>query len=274
MKMFEKLNVNMLTTAYEEFKKSEDYQFRKKQTRFIEIAQLIIVELLKKTALSNNDLTALIQMFGYRCKRENFLKYLKSIHLSKDKEDYIYNQYIQINEMGYTGRGRSAITGLTNDQLAEVKKMLDAVATAKDYIQVRQDISHYDDLRIPQVTSGVYSPWLYYLKPSICPLVAGTVTEFLNTLGWDGNYITAMDLFKEIAEVIGEKDLGFIDAFFWNEGWKKIVVTKQNDREGKVTEADTVNILLKAKKQIILYGPPGTGKTYNTKEIATTIIVE
>ena len=270
--MFEKLNINTLIETYGKFKQSKDYQERKDQMKFVEIAQVIINELLKNHSLSNDDLTALIQMLGHGCKQENFLKYLKSIKLSRDKEDYIYNKYLATNKMGYTGRGKNAIYGLTHEHLSEVKNLLSSVLQASHSAEVKQVVARYDELEIPQVTSGIYSPWLYYLKPNICPIITGPVTDFLNVLEWDGYYATAIDFFEQINSVIEEKDLGFIDAFLWGDRWKQIVGQTWNKEEAYAPLANSTISLLSSKRQVIFYGPPGTGKTFRTKQAAVDLI--
>ena len=120
---------------------------------------------------------------------------------------------------------------------------------------------------------GVYSPWLYYIQPSICPIVAGGVDEFLYAAGWDGDYIKAMDLFKDINSIIGENDMGLFDAFLWHtDRWKKIISKERQSKDSGETHDSNVYELLLSKKQVIIYGPPGTGKTFSTKRITVSLI--
>ena len=61
---------------YQEYKSSDRYLDRQKQKEIAVPFKEIIRETLKNQPLRNEHLTGLIQMFGWRCKPENFNKYL------------------------------------------------------------------------------------------------------------------------------------------------------------------------------------------------------
>jgi hypothetical protein len=265
--MIEKINLGKFRDEYRKFKETEDYRNRKSQSRFIEIAQLTIKDLLKKGKIRNKDLTALIQMFGHSCSRENFQKHLRNLQFSPFVEDQIFSKFIEIGECGYTGRGKAAIQGLSEEQLDDVRHFLDDVLNAKSLGDIKDAYLVFREKRIPQVGGGIFSPWLYYLRPEFCPLVTGETGKFLKRLGWKGEYDEAIDLYSMLKDEFNETDLGFIDAFLWNEDRRNgILFEKRKPHEN--LEMD----LLNNKKQIILYGPPGTGKTYRTKKIAIDLL--
>lgn len=267
--MIENINLEVFKKEYQKFKETKDYEFRKSQSKFVEVAKLVIRELIKKEKFSNEDLTALIQMFGYNCKKETFHSYLLSLRLPKYVEEDIYNRFIDIGETGYTGIGKAAIKGLNEIQLEDVKKFLKLVSEAKNEADVKKAYEQYKEKNIPQVTRGVYSPWLHYIQPKICPIIAGPVAAFFSKVGmaWSASYSDFLDIFEELKNNVGEEDLGLIDSFFWDERRRNSIITKPNG-QGK----DIMMLLLENKKQVILYGPPGTGKTYNTKKIAIKLI--
>jgi hypothetical protein len=265
--MIEKINFGKFRNEYRKFIETEDYKNRKSQSRFIEIAQLTLTELLKKGKIRNEDLTALIQMFGHSCSRDNFQKHLRNLQFSTYVEDQIFSKFIEIGECGYTGRGKAAIQGLSEEQLDDVRHFLDIVLKAESLGDIKNAYSEFREKRIPQVGGGIFSPWLYYLRPEFCPLVAGAIGQFLYRLGWRGEYNESIDLYLRLKEEVGETDLGFIDAFLWTEERRNgILFEKRKSHENR--EMD----LLRNKKQIILYGPPGTGKTYRTKKIAIDLL--
>ena len=230
-------------------------------------AQQTIKELLKRGYLRNEDLTALIQMFGHHCSKENFQRHMKNLRLSSDAEQEIFDKFIEIGEYGYTGRGKAAIKGLNEEQLGAVRQLLNHILRSENVEHVKNAYMKFREKRTPQVGGGIYSPWLHYLQPEYCPLVTGPAGQFLNQIGWNGAYDEAIDFFSRLKEEVDETDLGFIDGFLWEEERRKRILV-----DGKKTDKNWEMELLRNKRQIILYGPPGTGKTYRTKKIAIDLL--
>jgi hypothetical protein len=267
--MIENIKLEVFKREYEKFRESQDYANRQLQTSFCEVARPAMLGLLKNHKITNEHLTALIQMFGHHCSEENFLRHLMNLELDKEAEDAIYMKFREIGQCGYTGRGKAAIKTLNEDQLGYVKLFLHAVAYANSKEQIKQAYSEYKEKRVPEVTSGVYSPWFYYLQPEICPLLTGPASQFLAQIGWRGDYGEAIDFFGTLRGEVRERDLGFIDAFLWEKERRDKIM--RNIRRGPKSSQMA---LVEAKKQIILYGPPGTGKTYFTKKFTVDLLNE
>lgn len=209
--------LEQIKNQYNEFKQTSSYIERKEQLKFADFARSILKQIIQKDDISNDDLTALIQIFGHGSRTENVKKYIKSLNLEQSYSESFLNKYLEIEQTGFTGRGKSAIRGLTNDQLQAVHYFLINVSKADSEESIRQIVSDFEKQDIPQVKYGVYSPWLYYLHPTICPLVAGPVKNYLHDLGWNTeSYLDAWDLLKQINEVINEDDYGFLDQFIWD----------------------------------------------------------
>jgi SpoVK/Ycf46/Vps4 family AAA+-type ATPase len=269
--MINNIRIDLFKREYKNFKNSQDYKFRESQRRFTEIARQVIKELVKKEEITNEDLTALIQMFGFNCKKETFLKYLKKLGFSEKLMNEIYDKFLKYGESGYTGRGKAAIRNLNEAQLEEVKNFLISIVNADTKEKVKKAFREFRDKQIPQVTYGIFSPWLHYIKPTICPLVAGNASKFLKKLGWKGDYEEAIDRFEELKKLVEEEDLGFIDIFLLDKKNLDDLIENSERSETERLETDILDILEK-KKQIIFYGPPGTGKTYVTKRFAIYIM--
>jgi len=265
--MIENIKLAKFREEFKKFKDTDEYKNRKSQSRFLEIAQLTIKELLKRGKIRNEDLTALIQMFGHHCSNENFQRHLRNLQLSSDLEEGIFNKFIEIGEYGYTGRGKATIKGLNEEQLDAVRQLLEDILNAETVEDAKNSYSKFSEKRTPQVGGGIFSPWLYYLQPEYCPLVTGPAGQFLYLIGWKGAYDQAIDLFVRLKDEVDVKDLGFIDAFLWEEERRNKILIKKPRPDGN-WEME----LLRNKRQIILYGPPGTGKTYRTKKIATDLL--
>lgn len=256
--MFENMNFQAFHEGYQRFKNTKEYEARKKQTQFVEVAQLVISEVLKKNDLLNEDLTAFILMFSYNCRQETFYKYLLRTIQNNDQRELIFKRFISLGVTGYTAIGRAAIKGLGEDQLKAVRTFLTDVQSSKTSQHIIEAWTKYVAQKVPYVTVGIYSPWLYYMKPEICPVLTGPTRKYLMKNGWDGKYDSAVILFSRLNENTGEKDLGLLDSYISN---------LMESEETILFEIPSMSLLEK-KKQIILFGPPGTGKTFITKEIA------
>jgi len=276
-KILSKIDLEKFEKEYNEYRNSDDYKSRQSQSKFIEVAQMVIRELLKKEKISNEDLTALIQMFNVSCKKGTFQKYLKSLHFSEEIEKEIFNKYIEIGQCGYTRVGKATIEGLSSEQLDTIRTFLKKIDNSENADQIKAAWREYNEMEIPIVTIGIYSPWLHYLKPELCPLIAGPVRAFLKKIGWNGDYSDAMDFFNILKNKVNEDNLGLIDFFLFNEKRVNSILRPENSKEdsrlrNEQDNKNHINILLEKKKQIILYGPPGTGKTFFTKRIAVSFI--
>jgi len=127
---------------------------------------------------------------------------------------------IDKNIMGFTRPGLNSINGLNKTHLSKVKILLQSIRNAGDYDKAIKAIMEYELLNVPKITKGIYSPWLYYLQPTICPIInSGSIPFLTNDMdGWKGineeeKYIQAMKVFKQLKEYFEETDLGFIDRF-------------------------------------------------------------
>lgn len=208
--------IKRIKEDYTKFKKTSSYSDRENQLDFVDFARSILTKLLQRESLTNEDLTALIQMFGYGSKKENFEKYLKSLNFEEAYTEDILTKFSNLGQTGFTGRGKATIQNRTANQLSIIRKFLFDVSQSDSEKSIKKLILKFDKNNIPQVKYGVYSPWLYYLHPTICPIVAGPVNEYLINLGLDEkNYLSAWDMLKQLNQAIGEKNYGFLDGLIW-----------------------------------------------------------
>ena len=252
--------LNQIEKQYREFKKTPCYEERKAQLKFADFAREIIEKLLQTDSITNEDLTALIQIFSYGSRISNVKTYIESLKFDEQFSNNIFNKFLELGLTGFTGIGTAKIHKPTDDNLIAIREFLIDVSKANSEEAIKKTIIEFDNKQIPQVKSGIYSPWLYYLQPTICPIVAGRVKKYLNDLGHNGdNYLDLLDILKTINQTIGESDYGPLDGFIDKNGecgdsnyWLFIVPTDGEFKDGKLWEYCKQNLIAAMQYQ---YGP-------------------
>jgi hypothetical protein len=253
---------------FNEFKKSEEYPNRQKQFSFVPIARKIIQETLKNDPLKNEHLTGLIQTLKWNVSNNTFDKYLSLIIPNKQAHDKISEEAYENGESGYTNAGKTAITKLDKNQLAIVKRFLLDAFKINDVPSAIKLVNSFDALNIPEVKSGIYSPWLHYIKPDIFPIINNTHNNFLHWFEINKKYSSCIEEFAELLKLSNEIHFGMLDNFAHRfETPNSINEKNENNSYSKPNK-----IYPKKQLNTILYGPPGTGKTYKTLVKAAEII--
>lgn len=209
-----KENSKHIKSQFDLFKKSEDYTNRRKQEQFSEIAREVILNTLQSGDLTNKKLTGFIQIFKPSVSNETLKRYLKICIENQEQEDYFYNKYQESGERGFTEVGLSSIRDLSIVQLEKVKQFILSIEKANSSSEIKEIVKDFEKSNIPYVKYGIYSPWLYYLKPTICPIMNSLHKDQLRNIGWSGKYLDTIDIFNELKIILNEDDLGTIDWFF------------------------------------------------------------
>ncbi len=253
--------LGLLKEAYQRYKTTESYLNRQNQFKIVPVNKEIIKSTLAKAEISNDDLTGLIQMFKYRCTDSIFDKYLEQNIPDEKERQRLSNLASNADEWGYTGAGLNSVNGLSKGMLAKVKDFLlgaFSISNVEDAISI---CSEFEMQNIPQIKSGIFSPWLYYINPNIFPILNNSHNSFRKILAIPQIYSEAIADFEILKHEFGEHDLGMVDLFAYN----------INDFL-QISTSGMEDIHTKHPKNQILYGPPGTGKTYYTINKALTII--
>ncbi len=249
-----------LKSKYETFKSDPFYHERMKQLVFVDWAKDVILETLK-SPLTNETITGLIQILRNGSKPDNIKNYLQKNIADTNFRSQLISRFQNLNASGFTGAGKTAVTKLTAEQLAQFHTFLTNAANVKSVDEAIKNVEDFAAYNVPEVKSGVYSPWLYYLNPQLFPIYNNSHADFMAWCEQPANsYPIAIRLFHEVAEILGEKDLGLIDAFA-----HKFI---NNPEEKRLSNESQLTHPLNT----ILYGPPGTGKTFNTINKAVQIV--
>ncbi len=202
---------------YKHFKQTERYRRRKQQLKFAEMAKKIIQETTKKEEITMDDLTSLLRMFHFNCTKDTFKNKLKNLAFKPEFEQQILQEYETNQTTGYTGGGKGSIGAtkkLDTNQLQDVKMFLQQISQAQNKEQIQQIITDFESKNIPEIKMGIYSPWLHYLQPTICPIVTGNAKDTIKKMGWNGKkYIESWDYFEKLNQTIGEENYGYLDSF-------------------------------------------------------------
>jgi hypothetical protein len=196
---------------YEGYRKSDDYKKREEQTAIVPLFRGIIQETVKNDPITNKHLTGLIQMFKHGSKDNNFQTYLRN-NAVPEKSDELFKAFKEIGQTGYTGAGLAAISNLTQEHLAIVKDFISDAFSVETIQEAINLCSRFEKKKIPYIRSGVYSPWLHYIKPEIFPLVNNSNIGFRNWLDIPLDYPSCIRDFNQLKKAVNENDLGMIDS--------------------------------------------------------------
>jgi len=205
-----------LISSFQSFKQTEQYSERKSQSRITPVFREIIREVLQNKQLTNQDLTDLIQIFRFNSTERNFDNKLEALVKNPKVRNRIKQEYLEINEKGYTNVGKTGINGLTNKQLSKVKAFLTDAFDAKTPDDAVNLCENFESHQIPFVKKGVYSPWLFYINPSLFPLINDSHNNFLRLYGLPKQYPELIEEYHEIIDLLEEKDFSGLDYFAHN----------------------------------------------------------
>jgi hypothetical protein len=203
--------ISEFKVLYEEYKESKAYSARKNQKVITEPFREIIWETLKNEPLSKVHLTGLIQMFGWRCKPDNFNKYLDLCVSNETKRSLIRDKVVAIGEKGLTNIGKTAVTHISPAQVGKVKEFLLKAFEVKTVKEAIQFCKSFEQQQIPEVRQGIYSPWLFYINPRLFPLVNNSHKNFKKWHGFPEAYSDCIEGYHILNQAIGEPDLANLD---------------------------------------------------------------
>lgn len=189
---------------------------RARKSGFPEVAGRVIHHVIDQGPLSNEKLTAFIQLFRHGTRKEETVRK----NLAVCGAEGFADEFLAVSaEGGYTAAGRLAIEGLDVSQLETVRMLLLNVAAAGNFDEVAAAVEVFESADVPFVKHGIYSPWLHYLQPTICPLLNNAVIDSFRSIGFPrtGSYVEAMRIARAASRQIGVADLGDLDTMFYAE---------------------------------------------------------
>jgi hypothetical protein len=244
---------------YQNFRKDYTQEKRQNLEIFTKWAFDVITETLKNP-LKNEYLQGLIHILKFNATNNTVDSYLKKIIKEKNIQKQLFKRFENLPIKGITNAGKTGIQGLTGRELNIIRDFLKNAIEVKSVDRALKLVEEYDNKKIPQITAGIYSPWLYYLNPYIFPIKVSPQKIFLEWAEQStDSYPVAIELFHEVAEIVGEKNMGVLDAFNYN--------TEFYDNHELTSNINSLKMIHTKNLNTILYGPPGTGKTYSMQKL-------
>lgn len=195
------------------YRKTDAYAERVRQFRIAAVNRDIARETLTNVPLTNEHLTGLIQLFKNGSTDATYDRYLAANIADPERRAEISVRAYDIGEDGYTGAGLHSIGGLSQEHLEAVRSLLEGAFTATTIAGAESLCADFDAARVPLVTSGIYSPWLYYINPELFPIINRSHIPFRRWMDIPADYPSCIRDFNALKEVAGESELGNIDRF-------------------------------------------------------------
>lgn len=204
--------IDTFKELYGAYKTSQSFQDREKQKIITPIFREIIWETIQHVPLTNNHLTGLIQMFGWRSTPANFYKYMNICVQDEQRREELIAKWEAIGERGFTNVGKAAIKKLAPQHLNRIREFL-LQAFAAETIDQAESVCHaFELLNIPQVKVGVFSPWLFYINPTLFPLVNNSHNNFQKYFKLAKTYTENIREYHALKDAVGDKDFACIDS--------------------------------------------------------------
>jgi hypothetical protein len=206
-------NIAPFIEHYRQFSQSDEYRRRQSQKAIVPVLREVIRVTLNQGELTNQHLTDWIQAFKYNTTWQNFEAKLMALVKDDETRARLLDQCRASGQTGYTLVGKTAITGLSPNELAEVRQFLLDAFQVNTRGQAVDLCRRFDARNIPQVKKGIYSPWLHYIQPSLFPIINTQYAKLNDWLGLSDDYPSALMELGELNDQLGESDFGGLDAF-------------------------------------------------------------
>lgn len=207
-------NIDKLKILFDRFKTSRNYLERVRNSQFCDIAKIIISQSLNEK-LTNEKLTGLIQIFKVKSSNSTIKKYLE-INLPKQELiDEIYLKITSLDVRGYTAAGKFIISNMSEEDLEKIKTFLKLAFEVDNIEQATKLCREFENLNLPQIKPGIYSPWLHYINPHIFPIINSSNKKFRKWMDFRGNYSDMISQFGYLNQELKLNDLGILDSFIY-----------------------------------------------------------
>ena len=255
-----------LRNRFKLFCNSEEYIFRKKQSAFCTVARNVLQYMVEHDKFTEDNVTMLVHLFKVNPSEEYIKEKLRSISDTPSDYNMLWTLFEKCEYRGFTAVGRTKVF-ITNKNAKVVGEFISKIFKDKTKEEIKETVNDFDSKNVMYCTTGIYSPWLHYIHPSICPIANGQIDGLLSYLeipkSQKKNYPYMIDVMTEVKEVVNAEDFSILDAFIYSTNFFNIKTMKNYEY------IDFLN----SNYNIVFTGAPGMGKTYLAKQIACEIVI-
>lgn len=209
---------NYLAAQYQLYRKSQHYDERKEQSRFCNFAREFIKCLVEEDLFNKDSATMLVHTFAVRARKDTIVSYVESVVKDDIEKRKLLALLDECPLYGFTAVGKTNVE-LTTKQASIVKAFLSDILKSNSTEQIKRCVEDFVSKGVPNCTTGIFSPWLHYIHPTLCPIANSAIEPYLCYLGEPkskrSNYLYMIDLLNETKEACGAEDFSMLDNFLF-----------------------------------------------------------
>ena len=210
--------LDKLKVRYDAFVKDHPELLNKRRgqiTEFVPIAKRLLLATLGRPDLSAAHLSSLIAVLSANASSALLLERIPTLVADNDEKDAILDALTETEHRGLTRMAKSSVGRRNDQEVAAISAFVLGVQGLKSSTEAVDHVKRFDERGIPEFKSGVYSPWLYYMRPDLFPISNGAVNESLEDIGAPVSYPELVGTLPDLLGAIGEHDAGVLDRVLY-----------------------------------------------------------
>ncbi|MFN8352470.1 MAG: AAA family ATPase [Flavobacteriales bacterium] len=247
---------------------------REQINEFVPIAKRLLVAVLGRPDLTAAHLSSLIAVLSASASSNLLLERIPSLVVDNDEKDAILGALAETDHRGLTRMAKSSVGPRVAREVAAIRAFVLGAQGLKTSTEAAEHVRRFDQRRIPEFKSGVYSPWLYYMRPDLFPIANGAVNGSLEEIGAPTSYPQLVEALHELLGAIGEHDAGILDRILYannEEASLAVIKDLRKIKWLKEIRREHWELFLDASKRLLMdigIGPDDKRLVFNVRDDA------